>query len=268
MQMDGFVPERTAEDPPADRPWWDGYFDETFVDVYRDFLTPERTEREVAGLREMVPLPAGGRVLDLGCGWGRHAVALARGGFRVTGVDLSETLLERARRRAAAAGVEVEWVRGDVREVAREGGYDLAVSLFSSLGYFLSDDEDVRVLSAARRALGPDGAFVLETMHRDHVVGGFAERDWWETEGGTTVWVEREFDPVDGVTREWLRWSRGGKSGEKYHEMRLRTATEWDALLRRAGLVPVDWYGDWELAPFVHTSPDLIVVCRVGTDPG
>jgi SAM-dependent methyltransferase len=242
--------------------WWDGYFDDVFVDIYRDFLTPERTEQEVAGLREMVPLEPAARVLDVGCGWGRHAIALARAGFAVTGLDLSPTLLARAQKRAKAAGVEVEWVPGDMRELSWSGRFDLAVSLFSSLGYFLSDAEDLRVLRGVHRALRPAGVFVLETMHRDHVVGGFAERDWWETDDGTTVWVEREFDAVDGVTREWLRWSRGAESGEKYHDLRIRTATEWDALLREAGLVPVDWYGDWERAPFIHTSTDLIVVCR------
>lgn len=244
-------------------PWWDGYFDQTFVSLYRDFLTPERTEREVAGLREMVALPPGGEVLDVACGWGRHSVSLARAGFRVTGLDLSETLLARGRKRAAAAaGVEVDFVRGDMREIPWRGRFDAVLSLYSSLGYFLSDDEDLRVLRGAREALRPDGAFVLETMHRDHIVGDYAARDWWETDDGLTVWVEREFDAVEGVSREWTRWSKAGKSGEKYHELRIRTATEWDRLLRAAGLVPVDWYGDWELAPFIHTSEDLIVICR------
>ncbi|HEX8691965.1 MAG TPA: methyltransferase domain-containing protein [Longimicrobium sp.] len=244
--------------------WWEDYFDETFVEIYRDFLTPERTEREVAGLREMVSLPPGAEVLDLACGWGRHSVALARAGCRVTGLDRSETLLARARKRAEAADVAVDFVRGDMREVPWTGRFDAVLSLYSSLGYWLSDEEDLRVLRGARAALGPEGCFVLETMHRDHIVGGFAERDWWETEGGATVWVEREFDAVEGVSREWTRWSKGKRTGEKYHELRIRTATEWDRLLRAAGLVPVDWYGDWELAPFVHTSEDLIVVCRRG----
>jgi SAM-dependent methyltransferase len=245
----------------SDTAWWDGYFDESFIDIYRDFLTPQRTEREVEGLREMVPVEHGAEVLDLACGWGRHSVALARAGFRVTGLDWSETLLARARKRAAAAALAVDFVRGDMREVPWTDRFGLVLSLYSSLGYFLSDEEDLRVLRGARRALKPDGVFVLETMHRDHIVGGFAERDWWETEGGATVWVEREFDAVEGVSREWTRWSKGGRSGEKYHELRIRTATEWDRLLRAAGLVPVDWYGDWELAPFIHSSEDLIVVC-------
>jgi cyclopropane fatty-acyl-phospholipid synthase-like methyltransferase len=247
---------------PGKPAWWETYFDETFVDIYRDFLTPERTEREIEGLRGMVPLEPGAQVLDLACGWGRHSIALARAGFRVTGLDLSETLLARARKRAEAASVAVEFVRGDMREIRWTGRFDAVLSLYSSLGYWVSDAEDLRVLSAVRGALKPDGVFVMETMHRDHVVGAYAERDWWETEGGATVWVEREFDAVEGVSREWTRWSKGAKTGEKYHELRVRTATEWDALLRSAGLVPVDWYGDWELAPFVHGSADLIVVCR------
>jgi 2-polyprenyl-3-methyl-5-hydroxy-6-metoxy-1,4-benzoquinol methylase len=82
--------------------WWEDYFDETFVEIYRDFLTPERTEREIAGLREMVALPQGARVLDLACGWGRHSVELARSGFKVTGLDWSHTLLARAKKRAEA----------------------------------------------------------------------------------------------------------------------------------------------------------------------
>jgi SAM-dependent methyltransferase len=248
--------------------WWEDYFDQTFVSLYRDFLTPERTEREVEGLREMVALPPGGEVLDVACGWGRHSISLARAGYRVTGLDLSETLLERGRKRAAAAGVEVGFVRGDMREIPWRGRFDAVLSLYSSLGYFLSDDEDLRVLRGAREALRPDGVFVLETMHRDHIVGDYAARDWWETDDGLTVFVEREFDAVDGVSREWTRWSKGAKGGEKYHELRIRSATEWDRLLRAAGLVPVDWYGDWELAPFIHTSEDLIVVCRRAGEGG
>ena len=244
------------------RGWWDGYFDETFIDIYRDFLTPERTEREIQGLREMTMLQPGAQVLDVACGWGRHSIELARRGFVVTGLDWSETLLARARKRARAAGVEVELVQGDMREIPWKERFDGVLSLYSSLGYFLSDEEDLRVLRGAHAALKPGGTFVLETMHRDHIVGGFAERDWWETDGGATVWVEREFDAIDGVSREWTRWSKGDRKGEKYHELRIRTATEWDRLLREAGFAPVDWWGDWQFAPFIHSSENLVVICE------
>ena len=81
-----------------------------------------------------------------------------------------------------------------------------------------------------------------------------------------TVWVEREFDAVDGVSREWTRWSKRRRAGREVpraaHPHRHRVGR----LLRQAGLIPVDWYGDWELAPFIHTSEDLIVVCRKAGD--
>jgi ubiquinone/menaquinone biosynthesis C-methylase UbiE len=246
------------------RAWWEGYFDDSFVEIYRDFLTPQRTEHEIEGLLEMIPHGAGSSALDVACGWGRHSVALARAGLEVTGLDFSETLLSRARKRAQAAGVNVELVHGDMREIPWSGRFDLACSLYSSLGYFLSEEEDLKVLRGIHRALRPAGVFVLETMHRDHIMGGYAERDWWTTDSGTTVWVEREFDAVEGISREWTRWSKGAGSGEKYHEMQLRTATEWDRLLRTAGLIPMEWYGDWGLAPFTHKSEDMIVICRKG----
>ncbi|MBV9774863.1 MAG: class I SAM-dependent methyltransferase [Gemmatimonadetes bacterium] len=253
-----------AYDPESTPEWWRDYFDREFVRIYRDFLTPERTTREVEGITEILALPDGARVLDLACGWGRHSIELARAGYRVTGLDFSPTLLARARKRAEAAGVEVEWVRADMREVGRAAEFDAVLSLSSSLGYFLDDEEDLRVLRGAREALRPGGLFLMETMHRDHIVGDYADRDWWETADGATVWVEREFDAVEGISREWLRWRRGEETGEKTHALRIRSATEWDALLRRAGLEPVEWYGDWELAPFLHTSEVLVVVARRG----
>lgn len=244
--------------------WWDEYFDESFIALYRSFLTPARTRREVRGVLELLQLAPGTRVLDLACGWGRHSVELARRGYGVTGVDWSPTLLDHARRRARRAGVEVEWVRADMRELPWTGRFDAVLSLFSSLGYFLSDDEDLRVLRAVQRAVRSGGVFLLETMHRDHVVTHYAERDWWETPPGWTVWVEREWDAITGVSHETLRWRQGEREGEKKHAIRVRTATEWLTLLAEAGLEPVECYGDWEQTPFTHTSENLILMARPG----
>jgi SAM-dependent methyltransferase len=240
--------------------WWRDYFDQDFVRLYGALLPPERTRAEVAALERLLALGPGAAVLDLACGWGRHAIELARLGYRVCGLDGSQPLLEHARRGADEAGVRVGWVRGDVRRLPWSGAFDAVVNLFSSLGYFLSDAEDLRALRAARDALRPGGVFVLETMHRDSIARRFAERDWWEGPAGEHVWVEREFDAVAGVSREWLRWRLpDGSAGEKFHAIRVRSATEWNALLRRARLVPLGWYGGWALEPFTHRSARLVV---------
>jgi ubiquinone/menaquinone biosynthesis C-methylase UbiE len=207
-------------------------------------------------------------VLDLGCGWGRHSVELARRGCAVVGIDQSAELLEHARRGAEDAGVQVEWVHGDYRKLDREAEFDAVLSLFSSLGYSLRDADDLSVLSGARRALRSDGVFVLETMHRDQIARSYAARDWWRSSRGSPIWVEREFDAVDGVSREWLRWHQGGEIREKFHEIRIRCATEWMDLLMAAGLEPLACYGDWGLTPFGHRSGRLLVMAEPGSSPG
>ncbi len=73
--------------------------------------------------------------------------------------------------------------------------------------------------------------------------------------------LERTFDAVGGISHELLRWrDREGRSGEKPHSIRIRSASEWDALLQRAGWRPIEWVGGWDLEPFTHKSERLIVV--------
>lgn len=248
--------------PDVDPRWYEGYFDRDFVRLYSPFLTPARTRREVAAIQQMIPLQADAHILDLACGWGRHATRLARAGYCVAGVDLSAALLRSARRRAERAGVDVEWVQADMRDLPWRERFDAVLSLFSSVGYFLSDEEDLRVLRAVRHALKPGGALLLDTMHRDQVAREFTERDWWDTGDGTTVWVEREFDARAGIVSERWHWSGQGKSGYKQHHLRVRTAPEWEVLLARAGLDVEEAFGDWDLSPFSHRSEQMIVIVR------
>src|SRR6059036_984430 len=78
----------------------------------------------------------GGTVLDLCCGPGRHAVALAKRGFAVTAVDRTPFLLDHARARAAEAGLSVEFVLSDMRRFKRPEAFDLILNIFTSFGYF------------------------------------------------------------------------------------------------------------------------------------
>ena len=85
--------------------WYESFFGPDYFEIYRDMLTPERTASEVDGVLKLLGLAPGARVLDLACGHGRHAIPLAERGFLVTGYDLSETFLERARaERAGSTG--------------------------------------------------------------------------------------------------------------------------------------------------------------------
>lgn len=250
-------------------PWWRHHFDDTYFELH-DPLFDEATSRgEVAGMRELLGLPHGARVLDAPCGWGRHARLLAEAGCTVVGADLSYNLLSRApRARGAADDTEraahaPRYAAADIRALPfADATFDAVINVFTSLGLFLDDNEDTAALREARRVLAPGGALLLESMHRDDVIAQYAERDAWSLPDGTEVRVRRRFDPVTGISRERLKWRRGHESGRKRHALRLRTATEIDALLRGAGFDDICYYGDWSGASFHHRAESLIAVAR------
>jgi len=248
---------------PDPEPWWRGYFDEVFFRLHADLFAEEDSRVEVSAMRDLLGLPCGARVLDVPCGWGRHTLLLAEADHAAFGADISEPLLAQAAAGARAAALPVRFAGADMRALPfRAGSFDAVLNVFTSLGLFLTDEEDGRVLREALRVLRPGGTLLLESMHRDDVMADYAERDAWTLPDGTRVQVRRRFDPVAGISRESLRWRRGDESGEKRHALRLRTATEIDGLLTAAGFGPIEYYGDWDGSRLERRSPRLIAVAH------
>ena len=243
-----------------------GFFDDDYHRVLAPFHNEADARREAAALRELLGLAQDERVLDLGCGWGRHLALLAEAGHDVVGLDLSVALLRRARAhahaRADAPGLDL--VAADMRSVPlADAAFDVVLNLATSLGLFLDDDPALAALREVHRVLRPGGRLLLEGMHRDDVVASFAPRVRWWLEDGTEVRARRRFDALSGISREVLRWrSPDGQRGEKRHALRLRTATELARLLDAASLEIEAAFGDWGGAEFRRDSERLIVLAR------
>ena len=181
--------EGQAPSPPET---WDAFFSEFYLRAYADEERDADTAADAQAAARLAGCPAGGDLLDVPCGYGRHSIALARAGYRVVGVDRSRTLLAEARRRAGEDAPEL--VEADYRELPfPDERFDAAVNLFSSLGY-LGDDEDVKALAEIGRVLRPGGRLVIETMHRDRLVRTFREQDWRLLGAGRLLLEQRTFD--------------------------------------------------------------------------
>lgn len=244
---------------------WHEFFDEDAHWLYATTLDAERTEHEVASAVRLLGLREGHRVADLGCGTGRHAVALARRGLRVTGVDGSTSALTEARRAAERVGVSASFVEADLRRLPLETEhFDAAVSLFSSIGYG-GDASAAQVLSEAARALVPGGRLLVEVLGRDQAVRTFhASRDWSLVDG-CVVRVTRWIDLVRGEECARFEFDRGAGPREKMFRRRLFTPTELEALLLNAGFSNVRFFGDYEGNVLGLDSPGLLAVARKGT---
>jgi SAM-dependent methyltransferase len=121
-------------------------------------------------------------VLDLGCGYGRHAMELAARGFHVVGLDLSTPLLVRGGEEAHRRGLTINFVRGDMRELDFENQFDGVYCLFSTFGYF-DDETNKKTLQNCARALKPGGKVLVEILNRDYVIADLPTRVWWEGDG-------------------------------------------------------------------------------------
>jgi SAM-dependent methyltransferase len=208
-------------------------------------------------------LPQAGalRALDLCCGFGRISAELARRGFAVTGVDITESYLRAAREDAAYEKLDIEYIRADARKFTRPGFFDIAVNLYISFGYFENPEDDRIVMRNVYESLRPGGVFIIETLGKEIAVRDFVEAEWFERAGWTVL---TEYEAMDSWTRLKNRWIliKDGKRIERVFTQRLYAASELRQLMREAGFAAVEIYGSWDESPYDQNAAKLIAAGR------
>ncbi len=238
---------------------WDAFFSDFYLRAYAHDERDARAEEQALAAARLAGTPEGGDVLDAPCGFGRHSIPLARAGYRVTGADRAQPLIEEARRRSTGERWP-KWAVADYRELPMQAeSFDLVINLFSSLGY-LGDEQDTRALAEFRRVLRPDGRLVIETMHRDALVRNFTEQDWHLLGEGRLLLEQRTFDPASGVAQMTQTLvPTDGTRESRTMSLRVYTATELLAMLDRAGFSEARCLGGLEGEPF-DTGTRLVIV--------
>lgn len=176
--------------------WYEEYFTEEWMKFRDGIELLEKAPSEVDFLQKTLRISPPAQILDLGCGFGRHAIELAQRGYKVTGVDISGELLEYAKKMAQQKRLYVSWVQQDMRNIDFSSEFDATVSLYTSFGYFEGEEENCDVLRRISQALRPGGRFVLDVENRDGLLMRYQSRDWWQTSLDDLVMEERRFDPV------------------------------------------------------------------------
>ena len=221
-------------------------FEDLFGDNYFYFyelsLTAERTKREAETLWRLLALEPGRALLDLGCGHGRMANALAEQGASVTGLDASPYFLEIARKDAASRGVDVAFIEGDMRAIPWENVFDAALIWYSTFGYF-GDSDNENVVYQVAKALKPGGRILIEQIPRVSLLRGGMPSTWTVTRGDDIMIDCVDYDGLaDRSVTERIVVRNGQIKRSKYF-VRLYSPVEISGLMRRAGFQSINTFG-------------------------
>jgi len=235
-------------------------FDQDYLHFYADWIGDERSEAETDLIWRLLELEPAMEVLDLACGHGRIANRLAARGARVTGMDSSALFLTRARQAAAAAGVEVAYLRGDMRQLPLRQRFDRVVNWFTAYGYF-DDVDNRRVLAEVARVLRPGGRFLLElnnysTLMRDFLPAVVVRQ------GDDLLVDDHRFDPLTGRNMVERIVVRDGRVRRVPYFVRLFTFPELRDWLLQAGFTKVSGYGEDGAALTAEHRRMLVVAIR------
>jgi len=231
-----------------------------YMYFYRDMLTPESTELQVEFLVRELELGQEMSILDLACGFGRHANQLARRGYQVTGIDIMPGFLEMARQEADELRLTVEYLIGDMRQIDYDSKFDRVLLLFTAFGYF-TDEENLRVLRNIALSLKRGGRLIFDIQNRDTFLKGFMPYIVMEKEGNLMI-DRNKFDTETGRLYNQRIVIRDGIRRDKPFFVRMYNPTEIQTVLSQVGLSILRLFGGWDGTPLTADSRRMVIIAE------
>ncbi|KIA95717.1 MULTISPECIES: bifunctional 2-polyprenyl-6-hydroxyphenol methylase/3-demethylubiquinol 3-O-methyltransferase UbiG [unclassified Flavobacterium] len=233
--------------------WFTSWFDTPYYHI----LYKDRNYREAQifmdNLTHYLNLPEKANVLDLACGKGRHSIYLNQLGFNVLGADLSENSIAEASKNSNET---LHFKVHDMREPFEEK-FDAIFNLFTSFGYFESDDDNLTTLKAIKASLSEYGFAVIDFMNVTQVI---------------ETLVPEEVKTVDDIDFHIKRYVEDGHifkeidfedQGRKFHfteKVKALTLKDFEDLMEQAGIFLLDTFGDYKLKKFHKTDSERLIM--------
>lgn len=227
---------------------YDAIMDDSLYDLWTDF-----------SLRHLPKSKDKKKLLELACGTGIQSVRFAQAGFEVTGLDLSQEMLDVAEKRAASAKVKVDFLQGNMLDLSRAGKYDFVTCYSDSICYMQDEVEVGDVFKEVYNALNDGGVFIFDvhsTYQTDEVFPGYSYHE--NADDFAMVWDSYEDVAPHSVVHE-LTFFIQDEDGrfirfDEVHEERTYDILTYDILLEQAGFSSFKVYADFEDKEPTETS--------------
>jgi SAM-dependent methyltransferase len=218
----------------------------------------EQTGKQVDFIIAALGLAGGERILDLACGYGRHSLELARRGFQVIGVDITECYISDATESAIAEGLNATFVQSDIRDVSFQEEFDAVLNLADgAIGYLENDEENHKIFEVIAKALKPGGRSLIDICSREHAEMHFPKKHWEIGSQGISL---PSFE-YDAASKRMLYGGFGIRFGEvakppenveAHSSTRLYNYEEIKEIFNSLGVETVASYGDYDMSVPMH----------------
>jgi len=259
------VPKRSqAMTTSLERQWQDFFWSGFYAKAWRSVIDPQKTQEEVTAVLKLLNPAPGSHILDWCGGEARHSILLALQGYKVTLLDFAPNHIQTAREMAEQAGVHLNLVCCDFRETPSFIQADCAINMFTAGIGYLTEEDDVQALKSLYAALKPGAKFLLDTMNLFWLVRHYQPNsgEMAEKTGSWRKIEQRRFDFWTNRNQAViLYWDKGGETIQET-DLRIYSAAELIAVLRRAGFEPLQLYGGFDGSPLGFDSRRLIIVSQ------
>jgi SAM-dependent methyltransferase len=238
--------------------WFEEWFNtEEYLNVYRHRNDAD-AEKLVNLILNNIDLGSKADVIDLACGAGRHSILFAEKGFNVTAVDLSENLLNVARKTAGELNLKIDFVNADLRNFCITSKFDLAVNLFTSFGYFKNDEENFSLFSDAFDLLNDKGYFVIDYFNTNYIRKNLIPHSE-DLVNGKKIIQEREI--VGKRVVKNILIAKNGTKKRYLESVRMYSDIELISAIEKSGLGIKKIFGDFYGSKFdLNSSPRIIII--------
>ena len=239
--------------------WFATWFDSPYYPLLYQHRDEQEARAFMRAFLQHLQLPSGAKLLDLACGRGRHARFLAEQGYQLTGLDLSPASIADAQ--AQTEGDNPQFAVHDMRQPLPGGPYQAILNLFTSFGYFETDEEQAQVLSNIRQALAPEGYLLIDFFNARKVIAELVLEEQKTLADGIEVELRRYV--LNGYITKDIYIQDGPERQVFQERVRAFDLEDWTALLQKAGFRIERLFGDYALGPFQPLdSPRLILLAR------
>jgi len=225
---------------------------------------------QVNHIIKVLNLKRGSRILDIGCGAGFHCIELAKRGFKVTGIDISESLINSAKRLALEKKIKAKFFVMDMRSIKFRKEFDAIVMLNQTFPIF-DDKETIQVLRKCNLALKNNGKLYIQSLNPFVYAKKFSRYQEWSRKDDGYRLLQLKFDPIEQrVEGENIYILDDGKVIKEKEDdikaisFRLFTPEKWKQFLNSAGFSSLNLYASQKIPPerFELSSGDLIITAQ------